>query len=69
MATPKFCDHNYVDTVLWDGLSYRVTRSEWIATYDEHHRNVGDFVHKDDQDFANGMTFITNKSSFKLILS
>ncbi|CAG2120435.1 unnamed protein product, partial [Medioppia subpectinata] len=50
---PQFCDHNYVDTILWDGLSYRVTRNEWIAAYDPYERRVSTFYHKNLIDFPN----------------
>ncbi len=43
---PKFCDVDYIDAVLWDGIHYRVTHEQWIADYDENTRTVGDFYHK-----------------------
>ena len=51
---PKFCDQNYIDAVLWDGIRYRVTRDEWIATYDDMTGTVGPFVDKDECDFRKG---------------
>ncbi|CAG2166192.1 unnamed protein product, partial [Oppiella nova] len=50
-TAPAFCSDNYVDAVLWDGLSYRVTRNVWIASYDQIHRKVSKFLHKSQTDF------------------
>jgi hypothetical protein len=51
---PKFCDNNYIDAVLWGGNIYRITSNEWMASYDESNKTMGEFEHKSKTDFPNG---------------
>jgi hypothetical protein len=52
---PKFCDVDYIDAVLWDGIHYRLTHEQWIADYDENTRTVGNFYHKNKKNLKIGL--------------
>jgi hypothetical protein len=53
--SPKFCDNNYIDAVLWDGNNYRLTLNQWIADYNESMRTVGEFVHQKEVNLNKGL--------------
>jgi hypothetical protein len=40
---PQFCDYNYVDSVVYNGDIYKVTRNEWIADYNDEEKTVEKF--------------------------
>jgi len=40
---PKFCDQNYVDSVPFDKLDYKLVRDKWFAEYDKESGRVGEF--------------------------
>ncbi len=29
---PKFCEVDYIDAVLWDGINYKLTHEQWIKS-------------------------------------
>jgi hypothetical protein len=61
---PKFCDVDYIDAVLWDGIHYRIIHEQWIADYDERTRTVGDFYHKNKTNLKIGL--FTERIPFKI---
>jgi hypothetical protein len=40
---PKFCEQNYIDSVLTNGFNYRIIRDKWIADYNEEENYVTEF--------------------------
>ena len=57
----QFCDQNFVDAVLWDGIDYKVTRNDWIATYDPRAKSVEFFTHISEYHFPNGKLWMLKK--------
>jgi hypothetical protein len=53
----NFCDQNYIDSVIYDGLNYRIIRNNSLAEYDDRKVKVMEFK-EIDKDLGE---FFTNK--------
>jgi hypothetical protein len=55
----NFCDQNYIDSVIYDGLTYRIIRNNSLAEYDDKKGKVMEFreIGKDLSEFCTNKFF------------